>query len=257
MRVDVVLLKRVLESYEHLDYRENAKIVQQFKQNGGSIFTSLHPHSYLKLRRQHQLISKIEYVLIDSSLMVYIVNKLLRRRLIPVCFNFTFPENANKVSFFAASFLESLRKDDGIGLIGSTYDKCRRAAKVISDRFGNCNIIIAEHGYAAGSEQNKLITDVIKLNPAVVVCGRGAVKQEELIVKLQESGWKGTGLCVGGFITQTAERINYYPKFSERYNLRWLYRIFREPRLIFRYTLVYPFAVAVLIMDCVKLRSGR
>ena len=80
----------------------------------------------------------------------------------------------------------------------------------------------------------------------------GTPKQEEFLLDLSQAGWKGTGYTCGGFLHQTAQNIKYYPKWIDLFNLRAIYRIYDEPRLIKRYMLEYPIALIYILSDLIN-----
>jgi UDP-N-acetyl-D-mannosaminuronic acid transferase (WecB/TagA/CpsF family) len=58
----------------------------------------------------------------------------------------------------------------------------------------------------------------------------GAPRQEAFLVALADSGWKGVGFTCGGYFDHLGEGFHYYPRLIDKFNLRWFYRIAREPR---------------------------
>ena len=89
---------------------------------------------------------------------------------------------------------------------------------------------------------------ILAAAPDVVLCGMGAPHQERLLLELRRRGFAGVGFTCGGFLDQLAEKPRYYPAWIDKAELRWLYRLCREPRrLLRRYTLDYaPFVAATL-----------
>ena len=66
----------------------------------------------------------------------------------------------------------------------------------------------------------------------------GAPRQERFLLNLRESGWRGAGFTCGGFFDQVSGNGDYYPAWIDRLNLRFLYRLVREPRRLWRRYLV-------------------
>jgi len=69
-----------------------------------------------------------------------------------------------------------------------------------------------------------------------IIVGMGAVKQEEAVIALVDAGFKGRLYTCGGFIHQTAmsDGAQYYPAWVDRFNLRFAYRMFKEPSTVRR-----------------------
>jgi len=69
----------------------------------------------------------------------------------------------------------------------------------------------------------------LDINPDVVVVGMGALVQDRFAVLLRDLGCRSSIYTCGGFLHQTINRINYYPKWINRLHLRTLYRLIKEP----------------------------
>ena len=72
----------------------------------------------------------------------------------------------------------------------------------------------------------------------LVVCGMGSPRQEAFLLDLKQSGWKGIGFTCGGFLDQIVENVDYFPLWVNRMHVRFLYRIFKEPRRLWRRYLI-------------------
>ena len=83
--------------------------------------------------------------------------------------------------------------------------------------------------------------EVRRARPDIIICGMGAPRQEELLLKLKEvRAWKGLGFTCGGYLDQLQQGLHYYPAAVDKLDLRWLYRLVKEPRrLLRRYILEY------------------
>ena len=78
----------------------------------------------------------------------------------------------------------------------------------------------------------------------------GVLNQEEFLAGLFSNGWNGVGYSCGGFMHQTSSKgHHYYANWVNKFNLRFVYRIWDEPKLIKRYTLDYMRFVIVFICD--------
>ena len=85
----------------------------------------------------------------------------------------------------------------------------------------------------------------------------GTPLQEQFLIDLQKSGWVGKGYTCGGFLHQTANGIQYYPKWINRLGLRAFYRMYDEPQLIKRYFIDYPQAICIIVFDIIKYKFFR
>jgi len=86
-----------------------------------------------------------------------------------------------------------------------------------------------------------------------VVIGMGAVKQEQVAIALADAGFRGRIYTCGGFIHQTAMGGGkYYPAWVDKCNLRFAYRMFKEPSTVRRYLVDYPKAFFLLTRNIEK-----
>ena len=60
--------------------------------------------------------------------------------------------------------------------------------------------------------------------------------QEKFLLKVKNAGYLGIGFTCGGFIHQTSRNeIDYYPTWVDKTNLRFVYRMWKEPHTRKRY----------------------
>ena len=91
--------------------------------------------------------------------------------------------------------------------------------------------------------------NIIKINPDLLIIGMGAPKQDKLCLLLKELGYAGTVYTCGGFFHQTVMKVgDYYPSWINKSNLRFVYRMYKEPNTIVRYFIYYPVALALLLI---------
>jgi exopolysaccharide biosynthesis WecB/TagA/CpsF family protein len=139
-----------------------------------------------------------------------------------------------RISFDSTSLAPKLfefatAKKYSIALVGGRPGVADVAARRLAAVYPGISILAALDGYRP---QHELISDVSRLSPQIVICGMGAPRQEEFLVALADAGWKGVGFTCGGYFDHLGQGFQFYPALLDRLNLRWLYRIAREPRRI-------------------------
>lgn len=143
-----------------------------------------------------------------------------------------------------------LKNNLKIALIGSAPGIVDKAKKLIENRYIGLDISYTCDGYFNEEKSNSILLDAKKCD--VIVCSMGTPKQELLLRNLRDSGWNGVGFTCGGYLDQlvSAKGSRYYPSWIDKLNLRWLYRIYKEPkRLFFRYVFQYPLGILFFIYD--------
>lgn len=154
-------------------------------------------------------------------------------------------------------FREAIAQQKSIYFIGAKSDEIQKAVEQIENVFPSLVIAGFRHGYFDDEAQRaSVIKTIAALQPGYVICGMGTPLQEQFLVDLRDAGWKGNGFTCGGFFHQSAQRLEYYPVWIDRFQLRWLYRIFKEPKLLKRYSWDYPKFVAVFCADYLVWRRG-
>jgi N-acetylglucosaminyldiphosphoundecaprenol N-acetyl-beta-D-mannosaminyltransferase len=66
----------------------------------------------------------------------------------------------------------------------------------------------------------------------------GGIAQEDFLISLADQGWKGCGFTCGGYLDQLDDGLRYYPGWVDRLNIRFAYRLFREPQRLWRRYLI-------------------
>ena len=212
------------------------------------IHTFINPYSYVLLRNFDK-IDHLDKVYVDGASAVFFLRKLgfkIQRK------------SFDMTSLAPEVFIWCIENNKTISFIGSKEHELRLTLDFLSDQFPDLKIIYSHHGYIMGNEsiKKRVINELSNLNPDVVIVGMGTLLQEEFLVDLKMAGWKGLGFTCGGFIHQTSRSgLKYYPDFFNKYNLRWLYRIFDEPKLLTRYLIDYPKFVFYIYYDFYHLKK--
>lgn len=130
-----------------------------------------------------------------------------------------------------------------VTLVGGTEENVEKAKQLLEIKYPGINITLARSGYFQDATEYNLFLQKA-LSSDILIVGMGAGKQERTLLDMRELGWKGTGFTCGGYLDQFVEAKgqDYYPDFVNRFHLRWLYRMCKEPRrLLKRYLKDYPY----------------
>lgn len=128
--------------------------------------------------------------------------------------------------------------EDGhpVTLAGGRPGVAEAAKRTLLERWPRLRVTGTFSGYGDGPSA----ATVHALNEpgGLVICGMGIVRQERFLLDLRASGWRGTGFTCGGFLDQLGAGLRYYPRWIDRLNLRFAWRLFREPGRLWRRYLV-------------------
>lgn len=206
------------------------KLVSQPEKWPG-ITTFINPYSYLQLRNNARILQSIDRVLVDGGLLVKILNSTLGLNLKRTSFDMT--------SLAPVIFEQCSESQASVFFVGSHDEAISQATKRFQKQFPKLNIQGFRNGYFTLEQRQAFINQMLELQPDVIICGMGTPQQEQMLIDLKHAGWQGAGFTCGGFFHQSAKKLNYYPSWVNRFNLRWLYRIYDEPKLLKRYTWDY------------------
>lgn len=204
------------------------------------LLTFVNPLGVRLIREQPKYLSdlrRMDIVFSDGIAMTVAARLLARRTITRVSFDST--------SIAPVVFEIGARYGIRIALVGGRAGVADLAAARIRKEYPGISILAVNDGYASLPQ---LVASTMKIDPPVVICGMGAPRQEAFLAALGDAGWCGCGITCGGYFDQLAERFHYYPAVFNRLNLRWAYRLLREPRRIgHRYFVEYrPFAKSCL-----------
>ncbi len=209
------------------------------------IYTFLNPYSYLVARKNSDCLCRFDAVFVDG-IMLCLFLRLVGIRVERVSFDMT--------SLAPLVFRHAMETKKDIFFIGGEPGVVEVAVEKIKDKYPGLSVSGVRHGYFSSNNDRVMTIDTIKaLNPAIVVVGMGAPLQENFLSELKKNDWSGVGFTCGGFIHQTAASgISYYPRVIDKLNMRWLYRMFDEPKLVRRYFVDYTKFVFVFCYDALK-----
>ena len=226
------------------------KVRAEFKDNKNGNVSFLNPYSYYIGRKNNEIYSQLDDIYIDGQLMVKILG---------LC-GF---KNLKRISFDATSlapivFKQCSLEKKSVFIIGAKDEQIPLSVKSLKKQYPELNIVGFNSGYFKSVDHRKeVIKNIKQLSPSVVVVGMGAIYQEQFLNDLKSSGWKGAGYTCGGFLHQIICGVNYYPNWVDKYNIRWIYRIYDEPKLFKRYFFEYPIAIVYIITDFIKFKMRK
>ena len=202
------------------------------KMHSGILFTPNLDH-LVKLQKDKDFwiaYKNAEWVVCDSKIL-YLVLKLIRRSV---------PEPIPGSSFFTAFY--KYHKDDQnckIFLLGAAEGVAIKAMDNINKACGRRIVVGAlspSYGFEKNQKECDNIANIIKQSGAnVVLVGVGAPKQEKWIMDHKDSMpevklW----MALGATIDFEAGNIKRAPKIFQKLALEWLYRMYCEPKRMFK-----------------------
>lgn len=210
-----------------------------------SIYTCVNPFSYHLVRKYPELYEQMDGMYVDGILMCMIIRCMWSKHI---------PRLSFDMSGMAVDLFDRLNKNnETVYFVGAKQEALESSINQIKNAYPNMRIEGFRNGYfKTKEERNQEIEAIVNLNPNFVIVGMGSPLQEQFCIDLKRIGYKGIAFTCGGFLHQTTDRLNYYPEWVNKYNLRAFYRLFHEKGLWGRlYNILIQFPI-LFIYDTIQ-----
>lgn len=124
---------------------------------------------------------------------------------------------------------ELISRSKRIAFLGSEQKNIQQMQKIFSDK-----VVFASHGYFFEAQEEKIIEEIKKSSPDLLLVAMGCPKQEKFLARNEKTLAGITKIGVGGAFDIWSGKLKRAPKFIQNLNLEWLFRIFQEPFRIIR-----------------------
>lgn len=128
----------------------------------------------------------------------------------------------------------SAAKGYSIYLLGAKQEVVEKTAEVLKERHNKLNIVGIHNGYFKEDYWKEISKELKKKKPDFVFVGITSPMKEYLIEFLQNDGNKCVFMGVGGSFDVISGNIPRAPKWMQKCNLEWLFRVIQEPRRLFK-----------------------
>lgn len=205
--------------------------VNQIFESKGKVYTFLNPVSYLTALDNKELFGQMDGIFADGGLLVKAIKMLYAKVVTRRSFDMT--------SMAPELFAYAVEHDKTIYIVASKQEQVEKAVEIFQERYPEVKFAGYRNGYfSSGEEMNKEAKHITELNPDFLIVGMGALMQEKFLLKVKSVGYQGVGFTCGGFIHQTSKNeIDYYPAWVDKTNLRFVYRMWKEPHTRKRYVM--------------------
>lgn len=131
--------------------------------------------------------------------------------------------------------------------IGSKTEIVEKAKNELLSQFPDLQVAGAQHGYfkADSSEEAAAINAIKKSRPHIVFVAMGVPRQEQFIKKLEQLG-QIVAIGVGGSFDVISGALPRAPIWMQRCGIEWLFRLWLEPKRIWRMLDIPVFITAII-----------
>ncbi len=135
---------------------------------------------------------------------------------------------------------------ESVYFFGGAPGVASTAARQMKKKYPQLNIVGGHNGYFDDAEEKKILADIKRLAPSILLVGLGAPKQEKWIAAhIEELGVK-VAIGVGGSFDVMAGNVKRAPKLFQKLGLEWFYRLITQPTRWRRMMRLPKFACTVL-----------
>ena len=121
-------------------------------------------------------------------------------------------------------------------LLGAKQEVVEQTATVLQDRYPQLQIVGIRNGYFKQEQWPEISKQVKNADPDFVFVGITSPLKEYLVEFFQSDGNRCVFMGVGGSFDVISGNIPRAPKWIQRLNMEWFYRMIQEPkRLVKRY----------------------
>lgn len=196
--------------------------------------------NYLSYRKSPQLVQGLDAFTLDGIALVLVMRFLGLGH-----FERISPDLS---SYFTPLFEEMNATGKSLFVMGGKESELAQFKLALGERFPKIVWKGTRDGYTPADD--KLFAHLKQEQPDVVLLGMGTPKQEALAVALKKEGLQASVYTCGAFISQTAvNKGDYYPDWVSRWHIRWMYRIYKDPKLFKRYAVDYPKGLICILND--------
>lgn len=142
-----------------------------------------------------------------------------------------------------------------LAVIGGKPGEAATFADIVNRRYQGPRVVMTRDGYFSRARQGDVIAEVDRAEPDVVLLSMGSPRQEAFGGELMAAAKRPMVIITcGAFVSQTVTqaatgRAAYYPPFFVKFNVRYLYRLWREPKMALRVARFYlPYLARLKLM---------
>ncbi|ALO46406.1 WecB/TagA/CpsF family glycosyltransferase [Pseudohongiella spirulinae] len=207
------------------------------------LVTFVNPFSYYDINDDKALCEKFDYFFSDGSLLTILHNLLNSTKIDRVSFDYS--------SVAGVTLQHAQSEGLTVAFIGATEPEIQKAVANIQNRYPNLKIVYVRNGYIrTDKEENQVMLELIEKGADILICGMGAPRQENFLVRAKKAGVPSKVMFTcGGFLTQTALKDDYYHPFVKKFGVRWLQRAILHAHVRKRILLDYPKFTARFIRE--------
>jgi exopolysaccharide biosynthesis WecB/TagA/CpsF family protein len=161
-----------------------------------------------------------------------------------------FPADLNGNAMTPLILERASRRGWRVYFLGAAPGVAERAAQRLRSRLPDLKLVGVRHGYFEAGEGARVIDEIRASRPGVLLVALGNPMQEFWLDRNLPRTGARIGLGVGAFFDFQAGEVARAPEFLNRAGLEWVYRLYKEPRRLWRrYLFGHPTFIARVVKE--------
>lgn len=235
---------------DSLNYRETVNLVDQYIRNDRPLhlmgvnadkINQIAKDEYLR-----NIVNSCGIINADGFSVVW-ASKYLNKML---------PERIAGIDLMQKLVALSAEKNYNIFLLGAKPEIVSKTALTLKAQYPSLNIVGIHDGYFAKDEWENIACEIQNSKADIVFVGISSPTKEFIIEYFQEYGLTNVFMGVGGSFDVISGKISRAPKWVQKINMEWFYRMVKEPKRLFKRYLVGNFQFAIKMFK-EKIREGN
>lgn len=144
------------------------------------------------------------------------------------------PERVAGIDLMQSLVQLSEEKGYSIYLLGAKFEVVNKTAEVLKRKHPKLNIVGIHDGYFKEEQWLQISSEIKEKKPDFVFVGITSPLKEYLVEFLQDDGNDCVFMGVGGSFDVISGNIPRAPKWMQKMNLEWLFRVMQEPKRLFK-----------------------
>jgi N-acetylglucosaminyldiphosphoundecaprenol N-acetyl-beta-D-mannosaminyltransferase len=158
------------------------------------------------------------------------------------------PERSATTDFIHDASIEARRNDLRFFLFGSTEDVNAECAARLRESYPGLKIVGRRHGYFSPEQEDAIVEEINAADADVVWVALGVPLEYEFCVRNKDRLKAGWIVTAGGCFNFVTGHYRRAPHWMQTMSLEWLYRLWREPKRLWkRYAVTNPLALFTIL----------
>lgn len=215
------------------------RVVEMFEENGQHIICTPNPEIVMEARRDRELmgILRAADMVTPDGVGVVWASKYSQTAI---------KERVSGYDLVLNVFDRMRGSEHTVYFFGGAPGVADKAAEMMRKKYPGLKIVGVHNGYFDEKEERKIISEIKRLHPSLLLVGLGSPKQEKWIYNnLRLTGAK-VAIGIGGSFDVMSGNLKRAPQIFCKLGLEWFYRLITQPTRFKRMLKLPKFVLTVL-----------